>query len=64
MRMRVHLVSGQQLPKPGGAKKGEVIDPYVSLAVYGGAAAKEPLYQHSTVVENNGFNPAWDEVRD
>jgi Ca2+-dependent lipid-binding protein len=59
--LKVHLISGQQLPKPGGARKGEVIDPYVSLAVYG-SSLKEPVYQHSTVVENNGFNPAWDEI--
>lgn len=59
--LRVHLISGQQLPKPGGARKGEVIDPYVSLAVYGGST-KEPVQQHSSVVENNGFNPAWDQV--
>jgi phosphatidylinositol phospholipase C delta len=59
--LKVHLISGQQLPKPGGARKGEVIDPYVSLAIYG-SSTKEPVYQHSTVVENNGFNPAWDEV--
>ena len=60
--LKVHLISGQQLPKPGGARKGEVIDPYVSLAVYG-ASHREPVYQHSKVVEDNGFNPSWDEVR-
>lgn len=35
--VRVTVLSGQQLPKPGGATKGEVIDPYVVVEMRGAA---------------------------
>ena len=56
----VHLMSGQQLPKPGGTKGGEVIDPYVILTCSG---LKEDCTEfQSKVIDNNGFNPIWNEV--
>jgi len=61
IRLTIHVISGQQLPKPGGASKGEVIDPYVVLSVL------DPYAQYSKevktkVISNNGFNPYWNEV--
>lgn len=54
----VTVVSAQQLPKPGGAHKGEVIDPYVKLYMYGVPLdCKGPL--HTSVIDDNGFNPVW-----
>jgi hypothetical protein len=58
--IRVHVISGQNLPKPGGATRGEVIDPYVKVNLFGvGSDASECK---TRVVQDNGFNPVWDEV--
>ncbi len=51
------IISGQQLPKPGGNRKGEVIDPYVTVQVCGVPADQKT--ETSQVVEDNGFNPYW-----
>jgi hypothetical protein len=60
LTIRVHVISGQNLPKPGGASKGEVIDPYVKVNLFGvGSDASECK---TRVVRDNGFNPVWDEV--
>lgn len=56
----IHILSGQQIPKPNGAKIGEVIDPYVLVSVHG-LACDEVVHRTHTVT-NNGFNPVWDEV--
>jgi uncharacterized protein YjbI with pentapeptide repeats len=58
--LHVTVISGSQLPKVEGkekTEKGEVIDPYVKVAVHGVSADKK---SHKTkVVKNNGFNPVW-----
>lgn len=60
VRLTVHVISGQQLPKPGGVLKGDVVDPYIVVHVNGtGADTKE--YRTKTI-NDNGFNPVWDEV--
>jgi Ca2+-dependent lipid-binding protein len=42
------------------SEKGEIIDPYVSLQIYGASADNAgPFY--TRVVDNNGFNPVWGE---
>jgi hypothetical protein len=56
----VSVISGSQLPKVEGkekTEKGEVIDPYVKVAIHGVPADKK---SHKTkVVKNNGYNPVW-----
>eukprot|EP00027_Filamoeba_sp_ATCC50430_P001013 CAMPEP_0168555584 /NCGR_PEP_ID=MMETSP0413-20121227/8417_1 /TAXON_ID=136452 /ORGANISM="Filamoeba nolandi, Strain NC-AS-23-1" /LENGTH=837 /DNA_ID=CAMNT_0008586453 /DNA_START=37 /DNA_END=2550 /DNA_ORIENTATION=- len=58
--LHVTVISGSQLPKVEGKEKtdkGEVIDPYVKVIMYGVSADKK---SHKTkVVKNNGFNPVW-----
>jgi len=56
----VHVVSAQQIPKPGGAKSGEVIDPYVVLTL--GGVKTDRTECQTKVIDNNGFNPCWNEV--
>jgi hypothetical protein len=58
--LKVHVISGQQLPKPGGAAYGEVIDPYVSISLHG--VGLDKMEFRTRTVDNNGFNPVWDEV--
>ncbi|XP_072180700.1 1-phosphatidylinositol 4,5-bisphosphate phosphodiesterase delta-4-like [Diadema setosum] len=56
-RVKITVISGQQFPKPGSQK--EVIDPYVKLFVWGAGSKQE--FKTETI-ENNGFNPTWNQV--
>ncbi|KAG5177143.1 PLC-like phosphodiesterase [Tribonema minus] len=59
MTLIVQVCSAQQLPKPKGAHKGEIIDPYVKVGIHGTAVdTKGPFQTH--VISDNGFNPIWD----
>eukprot|EP00903_Cladosiphon_okamuranus_P007222 g7010.t1 len=61
MKLTVLVVSGRQLPKPGGAQQGEIIDPYVVVSVNGvpGDCKKA---KSTKVIQDNGFNPVWNEA--
>lgn len=58
--MEVHVFGGHQLPKPGAVSFGEVIDPYVLVNICGVQA--DNVEFRTKTVDNNGFNPVWDEV--
>ena len=60
IRLTIHVISGQQLPKPGGKLHGEIIDPFVQLIIEG--AHEDVRMQKTRVIDNNGFNPVWNEV--
>jgi len=50
----INIISGQHIPKPGQAKDGEVVDPYVKVKIYGHPSDK---YTFTTnYVQNNGMN--------
>nr|XP_057922783.1 1-phosphatidylinositol 4,5-bisphosphate phosphodiesterase delta-1b isoform X2 [Doryrhamphus excisus] len=56
--LHIMVISAQQLPKVN-KKKSSIVDPLVKVEVYGvpaDTAAKE-----TSTVENNGFNPEWNE---
>jgi hypothetical protein len=60
--LRVGVLLGSQLPKPLGAEKGEIIDPYVTLSIHGSAVdmqANQPA--RTNFVNDNGFSPSWNE---
>ncbi|CAE7492885.1 plcd4 [Symbiodinium microadriaticum] len=61
MLLTIHVISGQQLPKPNGKRVGEVIDPYVVVSIEGPTIEPSNKYRTKTV-KNNGFNPYWNEV--
>ena len=46
------MISGQQLPKPGGSKKGEVIDPYVKIQI--GGVGEDSQVVKTKSVDDNG----------
>ncbi|XP_065185612.1 1-phosphatidylinositol 4,5-bisphosphate phosphodiesterase delta-1-like isoform X2 [Sycon ciliatum] len=52
------IISAQQLPKPKGDEKGEVIDPYVAVQVLG--AEHDTRTFLTKYIDDNGFNPRWD----
>jgi len=60
VRLTVHVISAQQLPKPKGGVGGEIIDPYVIVSITGGAG-DEASFKTATV-NDNGFNPVFNEV--
>ncbi|CAN0549174.1 unnamed protein product, partial [Ectocarpus sp. 8 AP-2014] len=55
------VVSGRQLPKPGGAQQGEIIDPYVVVSV-NGLPSDCKKAKSTKVIQDNGFNPIWNET--
>jgi hypothetical protein len=59
----VRVLCGIQIPKPGRSQRGEVIDPYVELFISGYPGDDTSGSRKKTkVIDNNGFNPHWDEV--
>ncbi|CAN0094489.1 unnamed protein product, partial [Scytosiphon promiscuus] len=61
MTLTVQVVSGRQLPKPGGAQQGEIIDPYVFVSV-AGVPMDCKKSKSTKVIQDNGFNPIWNET--
>ncbi|NXK96392.1 PLCD4 phosphodiesterase, partial [Formicarius rufipectus] len=58
--LTIQVISGQQLPKVANSKDGAIIDPLVRVEIYGVPA--DQAHQETKYIENNGFNPRWDET--
>ncbi|XP_039671403.1 1-phosphatidylinositol 4,5-bisphosphate phosphodiesterase delta-1-like isoform X2 [Perca fluviatilis] len=56
--LHVLVISAQQLPKVN-QKESSIVDPLVKVAVYGVPA--DNAEKETSYVENNGFNPEWNE---
>ncbi|KAM9408185.1 1-phosphatidylinositol 4,5-bisphosphate phosphodiesterase eta-2 [Pholidichthys leucotaenia] len=57
------IISGQQLPKPKDSMfgdRGEIIDPFVEVEIIG--LPVDCSKQQTRVVNDNGFNPMWEET--
>ncbi|XP_043926443.1 1-phosphatidylinositol 4,5-bisphosphate phosphodiesterase eta-1 isoform X2 [Protopterus annectens] len=57
------IISGQQLPKPPDSMlgdRGEIIDPFVEVEIIGFPV--DCCKEQTRVVDDNGFNPVWEEV--
>jgi hypothetical protein len=63
--VQITVLSARCLPKPKGAKKGEMIDPYCQIDLHdvrvNEAACEEHVKESfkTKTVGNNGFNPVW-----
>ncbi|XP_062823381.1 1-phosphatidylinositol 4,5-bisphosphate phosphodiesterase delta-4 isoform X1 [Anolis carolinensis] len=59
LNLFIKVISGQQLPKMPNSKEGSIVDPLVRVEIHGvpGDNAK----QESKYIDNNGFNPKWNE---
>lgn len=60
LHVTIKIISAQFLPKPNRAEDGEVVDPYVSVKIFG-----HPLdgqKKKTKFISNNGFNPMWNET--
>ena len=68
-RLKVRVLSGSCLPKPDGETIGEVIDPYVTVAVHDVVTNEDSkqvfqMTSHSTAaIDNNGYCPVWNETK-
>ncbi|KFV14738.1 1-phosphatidylinositol 4,5-bisphosphate phosphodiesterase delta-4, partial [Tauraco erythrolophus] len=58
--LTIQVISGQQLPKVANSKVGAVIDPLVRVEIHG--VPVDQAHQETKYIENNGFNPHWDET--
>ncbi|NXE89004.1 PLCD4 phosphodiesterase, partial [Menura novaehollandiae] len=58
--LMIQVISGQQLPKVANSKDGAIIDPLVRVEIHGVPA--DQAHQETKYIENNGFNPRWDET--
>ncbi|XP_074506479.1 1-phosphatidylinositol 4,5-bisphosphate phosphodiesterase delta-1-like isoform X2 [Sebastes fasciatus] len=56
--LHIMVISAQQLPKVN-KKKSSIVDPLVKVEVYGVPA--DVAERETSAVENNGFNPEWNE---
>jgi hypothetical protein len=61
VRLIINVISASHLPKPGGALRGEIVDPFV-LVQLSGVTAAESFEARTRTVRNNGFNPVWNET--
>jgi len=55
-KLKLTVISAQQLPKPNQSTKGEVIDPYVQVEVSGEG---ETVVKKTKYIDDNGFNPVF-----
>jgi hypothetical protein len=60
LQLTITVLSAHQLPKPGGATKGEVIDPFVVVSMHG--APEDEKEERTVTIDDNGFNPTWNKV--
>ena len=59
-KLKITVISAQQLPKPNQSSKGEIIDPYVEIDVVG--EDEDTIMKKTKVVNDNGFNPQYNET--
>lgn len=60
-RLILNIISGSYLPKPGGAQKGEIIDPFV-VVYLNGPNMSEFVEVKTKTIQDNGFNPVWNQT--
>ncbi|XP_059494821.1 1-phosphatidylinositol 4,5-bisphosphate phosphodiesterase delta-3-like isoform X3 [Stegostoma tigrinum] len=56
----IEIITAQQLPKVNKDKKNSIVDPLVRVEVHG--VPDDNSMQKTSHIENNGFNPVWNEV--
>ncbi|KAM3607652.1 uncharacterized protein V6R79_011356 [Siganus canaliculatus] len=59
LRLSIQVISGQQLPKVN-QKEGSIVDPLVRVEIYG--APQDQAKEETNHINNNGFNPLWNET--
>ncbi|XP_077304009.1 1-phosphatidylinositol 4,5-bisphosphate phosphodiesterase delta-4 [Lithobates pipiens] len=57
--LSIQVISAQQLPKVENSKEGSIVDPLVRVEIFG--VPIDQMKQETKYIENNGFNPLWNE---
>uniref|UniRef100_A0A8C5QKT2 Phosphoinositide phospholipase C n=1 Tax=Leptobrachium leishanense TaxID=445787 RepID=A0A8C5QKT2_9ANUR len=60
-KLQIKVISGQQLPKVN-KKKSSIVDPFVTIEIHG--VEHDVEKKRTKVINNNGFNPVWNETFD
>ncbi|XP_077129307.1 1-phosphatidylinositol 4,5-bisphosphate phosphodiesterase delta-4 isoform X1 [Ranitomeya variabilis] len=58
--LSIQVISAQQLPKVENSKEGSIVDPLVRVEIFG--VPIDQSKQETKYIENNGFNPIWNET--
>ncbi len=67
IKLKISILSARCIPKPKGAKYGELIDPYVEVNLHDVRIGNSKIEEYKKVrsktpsVDDNGFNPVWKE---
>ena len=63
-KLKITIISGQCMPGSSSNGENNVIRPYVRVNIFGHPMEYDDLDQkyHTSIVENNSFNPFWNEV--
>uniref|UniRef100_A0A669DDG4 Phosphoinositide phospholipase C n=1 Tax=Oreochromis niloticus TaxID=8128 RepID=A0A669DDG4_ORENI len=61
LRLSIQVISGQQLPKVN-QKEGSIVDPLVRVEIHG--VPQDQAKDETSHINNNGFNPVWNETLD
>ena len=63
-KLKITIISGQCMPASSSNGENNVIRPYVRVNIFGHPMEYDDLDQkyHTSIVENNSFNPFWNEV--
>ncbi|XP_072343019.1 1-phosphatidylinositol 4,5-bisphosphate phosphodiesterase delta-3-like [Scyliorhinus torazame] len=59
-QLTIKIITAQQLPKVNKEKKNSIVDPLVRVEIHG--VPDDNATQKTTHIENNGFNPVWNEL--
>uniref|UniRef100_A0A8C4Q6M3 Phosphoinositide phospholipase C n=1 Tax=Eptatretus burgeri TaxID=7764 RepID=A0A8C4Q6M3_EPTBU len=59
VRLKIKVISGQQLPKVANSSKGSIVDPLVRVEIHGVPSDNARL--ETKYIDNNGFSPQWNE---
>ncbi|XP_062383651.1 1-phosphatidylinositol 4,5-bisphosphate phosphodiesterase delta-4 [Sardina pilchardus] len=59
LKLTIQVISGQQFPKVS-IKEGSIVDPLVKVEIYG--VPKDHAKQETRYIDNNGFNPVWNDT--
>ena len=62
IELTMNILSAKALPKPYGANKGEIIDPFVVIFIHDPYDTEHEVRFKTNTVNNNGFNPVWNQV--
>ena len=59
-KLKISIISGGNIPKPNRREVGEIVDPFVTVGIFG--SPDDTKKERTTHIEDNGFDPCWNET--